>query len=536
MKKTKLKINHSEKQPPSLSQKPNQYLFLIPLLIGLAGFILVFISSSGNGIGISGDSVQYITWARNFLQYHSFTTPKGDYLTLWPPLYPLLISLSKMVGINEFLSTRLISSISFGLIIFVTGLWCLKYSRSLLLSIIGSLLVFSKAIIQACCWAWSDPLFVLFTLAFLLLIPEILNNPTYKLVLMLALVTSAATLTRYTGVVLFPVGAFALFFGIKQFRKKIIFTFIWGLVSVIPIGLWMLRTYRLTGSITGLRFTHHRPVFPFLNEIGVFFSSWFIAKNTQSIPGWIFLALFSIIISAIFILYIYKLIESKNTNWPVLAICLFIIAHILLLIYSAYNSCFGGPIEERFLSPLYPLMIMLFMFSAIKLYAFTAKYVRFAVVILYVLGISIWSYAAFNQTYSITKFLYHQGFGLANATWKNSQTIAWLKYNKLNGKIYTNDSPALYILADMDSCLSPAKLDCNPNPESIRLKQEEMEKFKSGLATDKNTYLIWFARHIRTYLYDPEQLQQFCNMRLAAQLNDGYIIALYPKDSSALNK
>jgi hypothetical protein len=80
----------------------------------------------------------------------------------------------------------------------------------------------------------------------------------------------------------------------------------------------------------------------------------------------------------------------------------------------------------------------------------------------------------------------------------------------------------------------PVKSDYFKNISQSRRKDMEKQllEFKSALKTGESVYLVWFARHFRKYLYDPQELQQFCNMKIIKELDDGIIIALYPKELS----
>jgi hypothetical protein len=135
---------------------------------------------------------------------------------------------------------------------------------------------------------------------------------------------------------------------------------------------------------------------------------------------------------------------------------------------------------------------------------------------------------------AMTQQLSKNGFGFASSSWKNSDTIAWLKSNKLNGKIYTNETNGIYILADINSYMLPAKADYfkNLSQSSRKDMEKQLLDFKSALGSGERVYLVWFARHFRKYLYDPQELGQFCNMNIIKELNDGIIIALYPKELS----
>ena len=513
-------------------QKTGRFLFLIPLFIGIIGFVMLLSSSSNYGVGISGDSVSYIMWARNFAENFSFSKSDGSSLIILPPFYSISIACFKLLGMNEFFAARLISSLSFGLIIFISGLWILRYLGSLLFSIICSILIlFSNAIVPDCCWAWSEPLFIMFVAFFLFLIPRVIDNPTFKLTFLLGIITSAACLTRYIGVALLPVGAFVLFFGIKQLRKKIVFTFFWGIVSLIPFGIWLIRNHILSGTFMGVRLSYYSPVFQNINTAGDTLRSWFIIGAEKYIPGWLFFTLFSIFVLATLTVYTYKFIKSKETNWAIITVPLFIVSYTTAILYAAINSQLGS-FEGRYLSPLYPAITMLIAVFAFKLLGSRKKNIRYITIGGIVIGTSIWLFAGFNYTMATTKHLSKYGFGFASAFWQNSDTIAWLKSNKLNGRIYTNDVWGIYILTDINTCMSPSKpKDENPSQKDKTLKEKGLSEFKSVLETEKNVYLVWFARNIRSYLYVPQQLQDFCDMRLIARLNDGYIIQLYPKNS-----
>ncbi|MDQ1331246.1 MAG: hypothetical protein QG578_1514 [Thermodesulfobacteriota bacterium] len=61
------------------------------LLLSVAGALVVFFGTSQFGIGISPDSVNYISCARELIRGNGFLSYEGTPFTLWPPLYPVLL-------------------------------------------------------------------------------------------------------------------------------------------------------------------------------------------------------------------------------------------------------------------------------------------------------------------------------------------------------------------------------------------------------------------------------------------------------------
>jgi hypothetical protein len=547
--KKNIQQNHNhgktfEIQETDLLQTPPGLLFLGPLIIGIIGFVLIFLCTANNGVGLSGDSVGYITWARNLYENHSFSKQDGSFLLGWPPLYPIFLACFKLCGINDFLAARLISTLSFGLIIFLSGLWTLKYSRSLTFSLMVSICaLLSKPLAFVCSWAWSEPLFILFIVVFLILVPEVINKPTLKSTLLLAVITSAICLTRYIGVMFLPFGAILLFSGIKHLRKKLIFTSIWGFASAILPGIWLLRNQILSGTLTGNRSPASTTLIKNIELAGNFIGSWFLPINSEKTAhGRLFFILFCTFFSAIFAVNAYKIIKAKKADWPIMSVSLFLVLYITAIIYAATKKGMDL-IDDRFLAPAYPAIIIIVWDFISNLFSsdINSSYkktfsLRRAVLygLIVAIGSAIWIIAGIYSTVASARQVSEKGYGFSNVKWKASETIAWLKSNRLNTRIYTNDPYAIYILAGLNADFVPTNLDYFKTSDPCRLDvgKKYMSDFISSLKSPTPPCLVWFLNHFRTYLYNPNELQEFCSMKIIKKLPDGYIVALYPKEPS----
>ena len=530
--KKTLKVQEANQQ-----LKPRRF-FLIPLVIGFLGFLLIMLATAKFGVGISGDSADYILWAHNFIETHSFTKPDGSSLIILPPLYSVLIAVFKLFWINEFLAVRLINAISFLFVIFLSGLWILRYLGSLFFAIAGSFLIlFSYPLISVYSWAWSEPLFILIVMIFLFLLPTAVSNPTYKIAIILGILTSAACLTRYVGFVLLPVGGIVLFFGIKGLSRKLIYTSVWGFASVIPFGLWLVRNMILSGTPMGVRFPTTFSLGENIQMSGGFIGRCFIMQGTnQFISGWFFISLLTAMTFGTLIFYFYKLIKTKEVNWAVISALLYIIFYFAAVVYAATTTSLGS-FEDRYLIPSYPaiVMFMMFIMFALMKWVKTRKRVlHYTALVGMIAFLGFWLFTGLAYTNLICKRLSANGFGFANLSWKNSDTIGWLRANKLEGIVYTNDIQAGDLLANLNAKLLPAKPDFYKNVSENTKNEliERVEDFKASIDSGQRVYLVWYANHFRKYLYDPQELTQFCNMTLITRLPDGYIIALYPKNYS----
>jgi hypothetical protein len=528
-------------------QKPRRLLFLWPLLIGIIGFVLLFWCTRNYGVGLSGDSIDYIAWARNLIENHSFSKPDGSHLAVWPPLYPTLIACFKLCRIDDFLAVRLISNISFGLIIFLSGLLMLKYSGSLTISIICSLAaLLSNPLVMVCSYAWSEPIFILLMMVFLLLVTDVINKPTFKSTLLLAAVTSAICLTRYIGVVFLPVGAIVLFCGIKHFRKKFIFTIFWGIVSVLLPGIWILRNWILTGTLTDIRAVAKVKFSENIQLMGNVIGAWFTPLQPKnSVFGWLSFILLCALILAIFVFIAYRIIKSKEFDWLLITASLFIFLYLATIVYIV-TKIGMDLLGDRLLSPVYPAIVICLGIFLTKLLQTDFKFSQTENhpsqrIMLYgfLAGIAagLWLEPGFDYTVTICRQSSSEGFGFANTSWKNSKIIAWLKANRPKGRIYSDEPRVISLLTDINAYMVPTKLNYfkNSDQSPVRGEGTQLAEFKSVLESKEDVYLVWFFKNFREYIYNIPQLQGFCNMKVIEKFDDGVVVALYLKEPSDSN-
>lgn len=98
------------------------YYKLTLVLLALVGAILILLSTSRYGAGLSPDSVGYIGTARNLITGAGFISYGGSPTVEWPPLYPALLALvGGTFETDPLLLANVVNALIFGLIVYVGG-------------------------------------------------------------------------------------------------------------------------------------------------------------------------------------------------------------------------------------------------------------------------------------------------------------------------------------------------------------------------------------------------------------------------------
>ena len=117
----------------------------------------------------------------------------------------------------------------------------------------------SASLIQNAVWVISEPVFILFTLLALVETEKFLNTDRRSSLVRSALFTALACLTRYIGVSIVLTVVLLLLFKSKRtkpFLEKVRYVAAYSLISVTPLGIWLLRNMLLSGTLTGSERSH----------------------------------------------------------------------------------------------------------------------------------------------------------------------------------------------------------------------------------------------------------------------------------------
>ena len=222
------------------------------LALALVAGLLVVIRTWEFGIGLSPDSVQYVSNARALGTDHG-----PDLRPTWPPLFVLVLAAPGVVGVDPIDAAAVLNPSILVCICLVSGLWFYRRTNSGLVSIVvTAALAFSIPLTRASSFVWTEPLFVLLTVCSLVLLDSHLRNDSLKVLLLAALFAALACLTRYAGIALLA-SAVLIVLSKPQvtLRKRVAQTLSYSVVAALPVCLWLLRNHLLSESFVGARTT-----------------------------------------------------------------------------------------------------------------------------------------------------------------------------------------------------------------------------------------------------------------------------------------
>src|SRR5262249_33450490 len=150
--------------------------------------------------GLSPDSVKYIGAARNLADGRGYTFC-GQPLTQFPPLYPALVALPSLFGLDAWPAARWLSAVFFAGQLLIAGWAIHRYTDRAIIwpLLLSALTLLSMPLIYIHSYAWSEPPFNLLALGMLILLSIYLDNPRRIWLVLAALAAALAFLTRYVG-------------------------------------------------------------------------------------------------------------------------------------------------------------------------------------------------------------------------------------------------------------------------------------------------------------------------------------------------
>lgn len=519
-----------ERIEENMSREGRLLLYILLAFTGFCAAAFIIYLTSSHGIGISPDSVTYISVARNIVTGEGFTGFDGNALVLQPPLYPLLLASIKLIlNIDPINSAGFLNGLFFGLTLFFTGVYLFRVFGSVFLTFAGAAIAgVSYVLMQTSLIALSELPFILLVILFLLAFARYQHRRSSRTLLLFSIITSLACLTRYAGLVLILSGGLSIFFltegSMKSKRKDLaIFTF----VAALPLVVWLIRNVIVSGSIMGQRGESSYSISANLGFLGITLIKWFMPFQQNEIlllfAGGLLIGL--VIIGGVFMTR--KRGDEQNPKLllagPVLLlICLYVTLIVVSSTFTAYDK-----ISTRLLSPVFIPVIIILFFSFSEIALKMSRYVKpWVVTSLAVLLIYYWgAYHATRSIHIVTQFEQFSGEEYSSNQWAENSVIKYLNTHKTEMteySFYSNVPEAVYILSGITTKWSPSKSFYNSTVPVFAKSTLKHFWYESG-----KVCLVWFYGSERSFLYSIDELQDEAVMIKAASLRDGdiYVIA-----------
>lgn len=333
------------------------------VILSLIGIVLVLISTSRYGVGLSPDSVRYISAARSLLLGNGYLSYDGSPLVVHPPFFSTVLAIFGLIGIEPLDGARFVNAFVFGLIVFTSGQLFRMAIKSKALIILGTVsILLSYPLLRISTYAWSEPLFVLLAILFIIYLQRFLNIRAFVTLFSLSILAALSCLQRYMGVTIILTGfALIIFLPKAHLKERLKYAIVFGVMSITPFVIWILRNYMLTSMFTGVRLPSQRTLLYNTFSTLRCLTTWFVPHE---VPFWIRLIGIGFVVSIL--MAVARLLHYRlNRRSTVAAMQLwsggvFVLIYTLSLIASE-TSVAIDPISNRLLSPIY-VFVMFFVF------------------------------------------------------------------------------------------------------------------------------------------------------------------------------
>ena len=229
-----------------LSTKP--FILATIILLSILGG-LIDIYATANGPWGYNDPVEYIATAHSlnagqglgYVQGHGRFSP----IRIHPPFYSVVLAGIGLFKANLIVASRWLNIIAFVACIFIAGWIFYRYSRAPAMGIITSALLLAFPQMN---WmfssAYSEPLFIFLILSGGWLLVAYLHKRRVPLLIASAVVIGLIPATRYAGIAMVGAGTLTVLLCTSgklglRIRKALVF----GLISSLPVGVWLIWTY-----------------------------------------------------------------------------------------------------------------------------------------------------------------------------------------------------------------------------------------------------------------------------------------------------
>ncbi len=510
------------------------------LALSLAGMILLFICTSQWGVGASVDSIAYIGGAREIIKGNGYRSQiSGSPITQWPPLFSAALALIGFSGIDPLDAARILNGVLFGLNILLAGIILKKYTNSTLTAILGSFFMIashSMALIHG--MAWSEPLFILWSLIIFLCLTQYLETGSKVLLFASAAGAALACLTRYVGISLIATGGIMiLFFNSGNWKKRFLDCSLFLAVSFLPLGLWFARNRLSAGNLTHMDHQFHPPTWNFFASLFPTVTAWiFPPLWPEFLKNAVLITVAGLTFAGLIVNRSKKTGGADNSNWltnPPFRFCLslvfFGIFYFGMLIFHRTFADVDIKVSLRYMSPLYVTSLL---FVLIILQRWLNPYRQHLAVkgLLFCL-VTLLGFASVANAYLHYSKLYYKGTQYTSRKWRIAETMTKLKTLPPSPVIYSNAPTPIYFLLGQPVKRLPKKFD-DEHVTKIQTDKpttdylERLSAMKVKLASKKG-YIVLFNSKVsvkqKWFEIPPEELKERLSLAPVAELKDGVI-------------
>ena len=486
--------------------------------LGALGAGAVLASTSVYGAGAGSDEAMFLSMAENLAAGKGFVSFYGHTTAHWPPLFPALLALGSLAGIEPLAAARFVNAAAFGATVFVFGRFLDSKCGSRTSTLAGTAAVLASPILtDMSSQALSDPLFLLFALLALARLDRFQREGGTQALVLCGVFSALCVSTRYMGLSVLATGAVViLLWGPGRPAARLGAVCAYLSLSVPPLAAWLWRNLALTGTLTGPRGVSAHSPFAILRmfadtmqlEILPFRAVLFrVSETAVRLGDAVLLALAAGLgWAAAFRRRSAGRFLERLESASLVTVAMFAAAYSALLLFMGSTVEIADPARGRYVAPaqVCVLFIVVVLLDRAALRKRTKNVLAgcFAV------------FVAISAAMSVDGLVrgWREGHSYTSRVWMESETMEWIEENMEGGRIYSNMPDAIYVWTGMR--YRPRKLPAAPPlPAPIPAAKPDVE-----------TWVVWFTgEKLRRLGWDTESIRAAPGLEPAAELADGLV-------------
>ena len=473
--------------------------------------IFLYYYTRHSGIGVSPDSVMYLSTANNIRDHLSFTDFNNTPLVDFPIGYPTFLAIASFItGIEVIHLLPVINGLLFCGVLIMLSVIILGYQKTSLLykTCFLSIIACSPCLLEVYTMLWSETFFLFLLLLFIIAIRRYQMFPSGINVIIAAMIACIAFVTRYAGISIVASGLFLLLFdGDLTIIKKIKHIFLFGIISCSLVTVNLIRNIYAAGHLAGIREKAIRSLSENLQQIGTTIAEWLPFCNGHE-KGVTILFVLILLLGICFLLY--RCLQQQYFHTYETIIYCFFVVYSTFIITIATFSRFEN-LSSRLLSPLYIPMLLLvshWVVVGMKRFVRIKRITLLVLLLVLYLGFHYHHYRLNAEAWEGIKDAGIPGY--TEDSWAKSPTVAYIKANKdhFTSPVFANANDGVYFLTGIHASPLPHK----------EIKQEV-----DAFLQQKSFYLIWFADGENQDLVSLDFIRQQKKLTLVQELDGNKI-------------
>lgn len=491
------------------------------LIAAAAGYFIIYLYTKHSGIGISPDSVTYLSVAQHIHQHGIFADFNGKIMVDFPLFYPGWLSIFIfLTGLEPLVFAPVMNGLLFAAVIYISGrmMESFIYPSKWYKWAILSFLVFSPCLLEIYSMLWSETLFLLLLLLFMIALRKYFLTHQLNALILAATLTAFACITRYAGITMVVTGLILVLLDLKTpIRKRIFHSLLFGLIAVSLLGANLVHNIMARGTLTGPREAGITPLFANIRYFGSVLCDWlpFFGERLAVLTALV------VIPVLIFVFWRRNRLRAHLYTYEHIATTFFMVYALFILIIATVSRF--EQLNSRLLSPLFIPLLWSGTYRipyGIKKFSGPRRITVISACVLFVIAFQVNQLMADYEDYDGIKDAGVPGY--TEDDWQYSPTVDFLKKNKPlllhTGAVYSDADDAIWFFTALQTKLLPHK----DNPQQLK-------KFFDT----EDLIIVWFDDAADPDLISLKAIEARKKIKRLYKFDDG---AIYAADSLSTPK